>query len=266
MPMTTPAATTAIAIALLLSSTALAAANPVDVTANRERLVAAYPDQLERVDGDTLVWRDGSRMPFSNGISGKPFDSWLANPDLDDIFALPYPVGDATPPAKDYDPGRARPSALFDKMYGDCRKGEVEPHLVTVRWLPRKANQRLRVTRVNGVDKKLTAISTELEALPSKYDVYLAPAAGTYACRVIAGTDRPSAHGQGIAIDIALKHSHYWRWSKASKTGAITWRNDIPMEVVRIFEKHGFIWGGRWYHYDTMHFEYRPELLPPATP
>ena len=32
------------------------------------------------------------------------------------------------------------------------------------------------------------------------------------------------------------------------------------MEIVRIFEKHGFIWGGRWYHYDTMHFEYRPEL------
>lgn len=26
-------------------------------------------------------------------------------------------------------------------------------------------------------------------------------------------------------------------------------------------EKHGFIWGGCWYHYDTMHFEYRPELL-----
>jgi peptidoglycan LD-endopeptidase CwlK len=30
---------------------------------------------------------------------------------------------------------------------------------------------------------------------------------------------------------------------------------------VRVFEKHGFIWGGRWYHYDTMHFEYRPELI-----
>src|SRR5262245_1812136 len=27
------------------------------------------------------------------------------------------------------------------------------------------------------------------------------------------------------------------------------------------FEKYGFIWGGHWYHYDTMHFEYRPELL-----
>ncbi|MDD5211432.1 MAG: M15 family metallopeptidase, partial [Sulfuricurvum sp.] len=28
--------------------------------------------------------------------------------------------------------------------------------------------------------------------------------------------------------------------------------------------KYGFIWGGRWYHYDTMHFEYRPELLAPS--
>ncbi|MBP9613702.1 MAG: M15 family metallopeptidase, partial [Sulfurospirillum sp.] len=26
-------------------------------------------------------------------------------------------------------------------------------------------------------------------------------------------------------------------------------------------EKYGFVWGGRWYHYDTMHFEYRPELF-----
>ena len=33
------------------------------------------------------------------------------------------------------------------------------------------------------------------------------------------------------------------------------------MDIVRIFEKHGFIWGGRWYHYDTMHFEYRPEMI-----
>ena len=22
-----------------------------------------------------------------------------------------------------------------------------------------------------------------------------------------------------------------------------------------------FVWGGRWWHYDTMHFEYRPEII-----
>jgi hypothetical protein len=37
----------------------------------------------------------------------------------------------------------------------------------------------------------------------------------------------------------------------------------MPQEVVAIFEKRGFIWGGKWYHFDTMHFEYRPELLTP---
>ncbi|MDO9384920.1 MAG: M15 family metallopeptidase [Hyphomicrobiaceae bacterium] len=243
---------------------ALPAAAQQETAANRARLVAAYPDVLERADGDTLIWRDGTRTPFSDGRAKKPFATWLSEPDLDDIFAIPYPTGEPSAPAKDSDPGRARPAALFDKMYGDCRKGEVEQHLTTVHWLPSRTNQRLRVTRINGVDKKLAAISAELDALPARFDAFLVPAAGTYACRVIAGTDRPSAHGPGIAIDIALKHSHYWRWSKTSAAGAIAWRNDIPYEIVRIFEKHGFIWGGRWYHYDTMHFEYRPELLPPG--
>jgi hypothetical protein len=41
----------------------------------------------------------------------------------------------------------------------------------------------------------------------------------------------------------------------------VPYRNRIPHRIVEIFERHGFIWGGKWYHYDTMHFEYRPELL-----
>ncbi len=35
----------------------------------------------------------------------------------------------------------------------------------------------------------------------------------------------------------------------------------ISERDIDIFERHGFIWGGRWYHFDTMRFEYRPELL-----
>jgi hypothetical protein len=62
-------------------------------------------------------------------------------------------------------------------------------------------------------------------------------------------------------LDVNAKYSDHWRW--ASKAGNDPkWQNQIPVPVVRIFEKHGFIWGGYWYHYDTMHFEYRPELLP----
>ena len=35
----------------------------------------------------------------------------------------------------------------------------------------------------------------------------------------------------------------------------------MPEKIIAAFEKHGFIWGGNWYHYDTMHFEYRPDLI-----
>jgi hypothetical protein len=33
------------------------------------------------------------------------------------------------------------------------------------------------------------------------------------------------------------------------------YRSRLPFDIVQIFEKHGFIWGGKWEHFDTMHFE-----------
>lgn len=39
------------------------------------------------------------------------------------------------------------------------------------------------------------------------------------------------------------------------------YRNRMPQQIIDIFERHSFIWGGKWYHYDTTHFEYRAELL-----
>ena len=232
--------------------------------ADRARLLAAYPGLLERIDGNDLVWRDGTRMPIDDGKGDKPFEQWLADPDVADMFAVPYPAGaEATPPAKDIDPGRARTAAFFNKVYGDCRKGEVQAKLVDVVWLPRKWGKTLRVSRINGVAARLAAVSRELDDLPARFDPFLKPAAGTFNCRPIAGTDRVSAHGHGIAIDIATAHAHYWRWSKPNASGEPVYRNEIPAEIIAVFEKHGFIWGGRWYHFDTMHFEYRPELLPP---
>lgn len=232
-----------------------------------ERFAAAYPAAIDRIDGDWLIWRDGTRMPLDDGKGIKAFPAWLEDPDIEDTLRLPYPAGSGpAAPAPGSDPGRARNAAFFDKMYGDCRKGEVRPKLATIRWLPRKAGQRLDVTTVNGVAKRLEAVSKELDRLPPEFDRFLAPAGGTYNCRAIAGTSRTSAHGYGIAIDIAVSQSDYWRWAPGASSGEAAYRNRIPLEIVHIFERHGFIWGGRWYHFDTMHFEYRPELLPPLAP
>jgi hypothetical protein len=147
-------------------------------------------------------------------------------------------------------------------MYGDCTEGEVAGHLVDVTWLrSRGGGQVLRATRINGAAAKLQAVSDELDRLPAKFTKFLVPSAGTYNCRPIAGTRRISSHGSGIAIDIAIAQSDYWFWTKPGPDGRYTHKNRVPWEIVEIFERHGFIWGGKWYHYDTMHFEYRPEIL-----
>jgi hypothetical protein len=228
-------------------------------------LVLAYPGFLSAVVGNELVWKDGTRMPIDDGRGPKSPAERLSRPDIKDMFADPYergPFGHVPP--QDRDPGRARNAAFFDHMYGNCRKGEVEKHLVEIAWLPSKTHQRLKVTTINGVADRLAAVSRDLDQLPSRFDPFLVPAAGTYNCRSIAGTERVSPHGYGIAIDIAPGHAHYWYWAKAGAGGTYSYRNEIPMEIVEIFEAHGFIWGGKWYHYDTMHFEYRPELLSPV--
>ena len=213
--------------------------------ASMDDLVRAYPDELSGFDGQTLVWRDGTRMPVADGQPASILDQ----------LALPYPAGaPALPPADD--PGRVRNQAFFDKMYGDCRAGEVAPKLVRVAWLPGSLGRAVSITSVNGVDRQLAAVSRDLDGLPPADRRYLFPIGGTYNCRAIAGTDRTSMHSWGAAIDLNTAYSDYWRWSKDGG-----YRNRIPPEIVDVFERHGFIWGGRWSHFDTMHFEYRPELL-----
>jgi hypothetical protein len=228
-----------------------------------DALVASYPDALVRHDGTNIYWRDGTVMAAGDGKDGKRFEDLLANASILDQFRLPYPRGPlAAPPAVNADPGRFRNEAFFRKMYGDCNKGEVERNMTTITWLPKTWGKPVRVNRVNGIDAKLKQISDEIEALPPAIRAAAFPIEGVFACRVVKDTGRPSMHAYAAAIDLNLKVSDYWLWQSSAKGGgAIPYKNRMPREIVEIFEKHGFIWGGNWYHYDTMHFEYRPELL-----
>ncbi len=237
---------------LLLANGPAGAATPAD-------LVRAYPDALDGFDGTNLIWRDGTRMPFGIVDAGRSEDEVLRHPSIADQLAAHYPAG-APLLAPHDDPGRARNEAFFDKMYGDCRAGEVAPKLVRVTWLPQRWGHAVSITSVNGVDRALAAISRELDALPEEDMKFLHPLGGTYNCRSVAGTGRTSMHSWGAAIDINPAYSEYWRWTWSGR-GPIPFANRIPPEIVAVFERHGFIWGGRWAHDDTMHFEYRPELL-----
>jgi len=252
----------------LAAATCAPPADNADLATIGARLSAGYPGIVRGVEGGDLVFADGTRLPLLDGKSEKSFADWLEKPSIADMFRIAYAKGPAAEaPHENSDPGRARNEAFFDKVYGDCAKGEVAKNLATVVWLPSKSGQHVQATTINGVAARLSAISQELDKLPQRYDVYLLPSEGVYNCRTIAGTSNRSAHGYGIAIDIATRRAHYWRNGRSRARlaggGRIAYKNHIPYEIVAIFEKHGFIWGGKWYHYDTMHFEYRPELLPP---
>ncbi len=222
-------------------------------------LLTAYPDHLSHSKGNYLVWKDSTRMVYSEGEAQRNDSLLLESPMLADIFWWHYRT-DTLLVKEDEDPGRLRPTEFFAKMYGET-KAKVTENLTVIRWLPSSTNLPLKVTKVNGVADSLQAISDELDQLP-ELRKYLDHPAGTFNYRKIAGTERLSAHSWGIAIDINVNYADYWRWSSEFKADRpLRYRNRIPMQIVRVFEKHGFIWGGRWHHYDTMHFEYRPEFF-----
>jgi D-alanyl-D-alanine carboxypeptidase-like protein len=222
-----------------------------------DALVRAYPEFLVSHDGKVLIWKDGTRMPVSDGRSDKNFEEKLRHASIIDQLSIRYVKGPLEkPPELQEDPGRFRNTAFFDKMYGDCSKGEVQRKLVKVAWLRKSGGGSVQITTVNGVADRLRAVSEELDALWPELKKFTFPSAGTFNCRTVKDTGNRSMHAWGAAIDLNTKFADYWLWSP--KGG---YRNRIPVEIVEIFEKHGFIWGGKWGHFDTMHFEYRPELL-----
>ena len=218
-------------------------------------LVRAYPDHLKGCKENRLIWKDGETMLYDDGRQNKSFDQLLNRPDLEDMFHYRYDRnfngGLRKARQKNYDPGRIRYEPFFRKMYGNTAS-QVQRHLTTIDWF----GQKVRVTKINGVASQLLAVERELKRYP-ELRKYLVPIGGTFNWRHIAGTRRLSVHSFGAAIDINTKYSAYWRWSKSGRRPL----NRIPRKIVETFEKHGFIWGGKWYHYDTMHFEYRPEIL-----
>ncbi|MCX7068051.1 MAG: M15 family metallopeptidase [Methylococcales bacterium] len=224
---------------------------------NANKLIKAYPEHLVSCENNAIVWRNGERQLYDDGKQ-KTFEQLLAQADIEDMFAFPYLVGvnSYNPPALNVDAGRIRNEEFFKRLYG-ATKSDVQDHLTTIKWLPKSDGEMIKIQKTNDVAIKLEQVSKELDELPTELKKYVINTSGTFNWRVISGTDRLSNHSFAVAIDINTKYADYWQWAK----GEYQYKNSIPHQIVEIFEKYGFIWGGKWYHYDTMHFEYRPELL-----
>ncbi|MFA5960470.1 MAG: M15 family metallopeptidase [Tatlockia sp.] len=234
---------------------------PLEASVKQQCLVKAYPSSITQkgefiktMSGKNLVWNDGKL---------KSFDEMLNSPDLKDTLSLAYPAFRALTihPLYNEDPGRFRHEPLMKLVYGNTEE-EVRNNLISIDWLSYSNGKQVQFNKQNGAAQALKQVIQALEKLPVAYHKYFTHIGGTFLYRSVAGTHRLSAHAFGIAIDLNVQYGDYWRFTKNNllSTG-IPYKNRMPQAIIDIFERHCFIWGGRWYHYDTMHFEYRPELF-----
>lgn len=224
-------------------------------------LMMAYPEYIVGVETREnekvyLIMKSGKRIIYDDKAV-KSFEQKLANPDLQDMMEQQYPL---TPiknlMPKNEDPGRGRVYSLLSEVYGGSRN-KVESNLVNV-----NVGKYSRFNKNNKAAEELKKVMQELIPIAqknSKVAASLFPSSGTYNYRIISGTGRLSPHAFGIAIDLARDNRDYWQWA-SEKQGAERIAS-YPQEIVDVFEKHNFVWGGKWYHFDILHFEYRPEII-----
>lgn len=257
--------------ALMLGATA-----PAQATSGAECLRQAYPEFWAPpgpgANGSgpdlRLVSRNGQRFDFDEHKDHLPHAQLINQADLKTQMAQPYAAGfPAAVPGRHQDPGRMRAEPFFVAMYG-ATAAQVQNHLVAVPWAP--SGRTLAFTRVNGAALALERVGRTLAQNPA-WAAYVRQPAGSFYWRRIAGTSRLSVHAFGAAVDFTLPKGlgRYWQWGGCTEEGDCAYPSAVLKEatlqrVVEVFEQEGFIWGGKWAHFDTVHFEYRPELVGPA--
>lgn len=225
-------------------------------------LMMAYPEFIKGIeakgrDNAYIVMKSGRKILYDDK-KNKSFEEKMANADLQDMMEQSYPLEHITKIMdKNHDPGRIRSYSLFNEIYGDS-KGKIEKNLSGV-----SANGiNCRFNKSNGASEALKKSFNEALTLAKsnkRASAILYPISGTYNYRVISGTNQLSAHAYGIAVDLKSDKRDYWKWSSPEQGEKRL--QEYPEELVKIFENNNFIWGGKWNHFDILHFEYRPELL-----
>jgi hypothetical protein len=234
-----------------------------DITMKQDILciLLAYPEYIADIvmdDGKVyLVTKSGQKLIYDDKKT-KSIEGKMASPDIQDMLEQPYPLTtNGKLMEKDFDPGRVRLYGLLKEVYGSNQQ-QIEKQLGNVK----AGGKSFQFNKSNGAGDALKAVMSELIPLAQSNNKVAAaafPSSGTFNYRLIAGTNRLSPHAFGIAIDLARDQRDYWQW--ASREQGQKRLESYPSEIVEIFERHNFVWGGKWGHFDILHFEYRPEII-----
>ena len=166
-----------------------------------------------------------------------------------------------------------RHNDFLDTLYGITNQVEAQQRMVNLTFLGKalRVHPYLRAP-LERVEQGI-ARQAQVDPVVARFVGDLHEVSGFF-WRTISGTAARSYHSYGSAVDLlfdSYKGKHvYWRWSQ--ERGVEDWW-DIPLAkrwappqaIIDIFEREGFVWGGKWLFFDTLHFEYRPEILAQVT-
>jgi len=224
-------------------------------------LLVAYPEFITDIELNNgyvyIIMKSGKKICYDDK-KVKNLQEKLSNPDLEDTLKQIYPLSLVSGIGEDdFDPGRFRSYRLLSEVYGTSKQ-DIESKLTKVKVV----YSNYQFNKSNNAAKSLQSVMTELVPLLKQNQNVrkcLLPCSGTFNYRVISGTNRLSPHSYGIAIDLSSDKRDYWKWS--SKEAGEKRLASYSNELVKVFENNNFVWGGKWSHFDILHFEYRPEII-----
>lgn len=225
----------------------------------RERIAIlrqTYPDLIYSVTNKTLRLMSNQTVVVDDGRRKSHLQK-RRHADIEDQLSQVYPVERCyRGRRRDIDPGLIR-SARFLKLAYGANRHQVQRTSEVINWFGTEVTFSGR----HGAARALRRVRNELRKLPPKLQKVLRSPKRVFDWRNVVETDRLDVHSFGIAIDLDAGAGTNWRRAGAKIGRLRRYRNRVPPRIVLIFEKHGFIWGGKWYRFETNHFEYRPELI-----
>lgn len=247
-------------------------------------IAEAYPERVSmlgyvdgdwavRIDGVWYFFAEGRLLPRAERENYRNFTSIR----FYNYTPGPFQARVITPETAERLRNRSRPSepppprhnGFLDSLYQIATRRDAERQIVPHRFLGRPVQvHRLLLEPLGRVEEDLNVLAAR-DAEVRTYLAGLNQVSG-FLWRNIAGTQSRSYHGYGVAVDLIPRSYErrwgYWRW--AMDGGVEEWWNippenrwTVPDAILEVFERHGFVWGGKWLSFDPIHFEYRPEVL-----
>ena len=247
-------------------------------------LIQAYPDRIEKVEFRNDDWAlllrgvwyyfTAGRLLPENELEN--IDEYRPNQLYNYPAELPAwiePTPEETERRRNWTSNRRqnplkRSHFFLDDLWQSPNRTETEKNLEQIIFLGKPA-------KIHKLIHKQTSIAEERILAAAKNDPQVQAWIESigilegYVWRNIAQTQSRSYHSYGLAIDLlpgSLGGKHtYWLWTSQNREDwwnvSYNERYHPPAVVIKTFEENGFIWGGKWPLFDTMHFEYRPEIL-----